>query len=359
MRSHSTHESALNLEITKLAIAETGVSLALYVGVGLYLGTFQYLALAVLVAPIMLLRTEKSTDWGLRAYRELYEAMSRQRILLYWLLVPIGLPIGGICIRVVATVYSALQRPLWTLRTLPQNWLRQTLCTDFFHPPEIIPGEVSHNVISEKKVPEFPLFLDLFRLEEGHPALLAILLSPLLMFGFLPSLIYRITFKATSIVYLPLVFVARLTLQSTLPLKVRLARITKGELEKVRRGISWGIVTILAAKIGLELGWVNLGYVAAKFPSQQLLEALLVPKAWAWWQIAVAADALLTFFLLFFADAALARLEGGHSWRDETVQGAVSTVSFTRGILSLAAISHGFYLAAVEADLLTRLLESC
>ena len=179
-----------------------------------------------------------------------------------------------------------------------------------------------------------------------------------MLIGYVPALIYRTSFKATSIVYLPLVFVAQLTLQSTLPMKVRVERITKGELEKVRRGISWGILTILVAKIGLALGWVELGYVVAKFPSQRLLEAVVVPQGWAWWQITIAADALLTFFLLFYADAALARLEGGHAWRDEIVEGTVSIVSFARGILSLAAISHGVYFAALETDLLTRLLES-
>ena len=78
MRSHSTPESALNLEITKLAIVETAVSLALYIGAGFYLGTFQYLTLAVLVAPLMLLRTERSTDWALRVYWRFGKAIAEK-----------------------------------------------------------------------------------------------------------------------------------------------------------------------------------------------------------------------------------------------------------------------------------------
>jgi len=46
MRFHSTPESAENLEITVLAIIETVLSIAIYVCLGLYLGTFKYLALA-------------------------------------------------------------------------------------------------------------------------------------------------------------------------------------------------------------------------------------------------------------------------------------------------------------------------
>ena len=68
MRFHSTPQSALHLEITKLAIIETLVSVGLYVGIGIYLGTFRYLALAILVAPLMLLRTDMSSEWGLKVY---------------------------------------------------------------------------------------------------------------------------------------------------------------------------------------------------------------------------------------------------------------------------------------------------
>ena len=62
MRSYSTPQSAVNLEITKLAIIESAASVALYVCIALYFGTFRYLATAVVVAPLMLFRTEASAD---------------------------------------------------------------------------------------------------------------------------------------------------------------------------------------------------------------------------------------------------------------------------------------------------------
>lgn len=62
MRTHSTPQSALNLEFTKLAIIECIASVAVYVGVALYFETFKYLAMAVVVAPLRLFRTEASTD---------------------------------------------------------------------------------------------------------------------------------------------------------------------------------------------------------------------------------------------------------------------------------------------------------
>lgn len=58
MRTYSTPQSALNGEITKLAIIECVVSVAIYVSIGMYFGTFRYLAVAVVFAPLMLFRTE-------------------------------------------------------------------------------------------------------------------------------------------------------------------------------------------------------------------------------------------------------------------------------------------------------------
>jgi hypothetical protein len=68
MRFNSTPESALNMEITKLAIIETVAAIALYIGIGAYFGTFRYLA--VTVAPLLLFRTEKSAEWGFKVYED-------------------------------------------------------------------------------------------------------------------------------------------------------------------------------------------------------------------------------------------------------------------------------------------------
>ena len=64
MRFHSTPQSVLDGEITKLAIIECVIAVALYVGIGLYFDTFSHYAVAVAVAPLMLFRTEASSIWG-------------------------------------------------------------------------------------------------------------------------------------------------------------------------------------------------------------------------------------------------------------------------------------------------------
>jgi hypothetical protein len=359
MRTYSTPQSALDGEITKLAILECVVSVALYLGVGVYLGTFKYLAWAVVVAPLMLFRTDFSADWGLRLYVKYLDRVEHtlpekraEYTRLDWVYFLIGLigvvltPLVGNAIRIVATVYWVIRKPLQTLKAIPQNWLRQCFCTDFAHPPEVVPKEATAD---HAEVVTFAEAFDEVRSGRGRDWTSLLIIFPFVSLGWLPSMIYRISFKATALAYVPLVWVAQATLQNPLPLKARLERITKGELEKVRRWLSGLILTTLVAKLALVFSWVDRGYVESKFPSQKVVTSFVVLDAWPWWQIALAVDALLTFALLFFADAALARIEGQIPWREERVMTTVAAVSFFRAALAVVTISHFFYIALLAA----------
>ncbi len=68
MRFYSTPLSALNGEITTLAIIECIVSVLGYVAAELHLGTLRYLAFAVAAAPIAQLRTDAASRSALMAY---------------------------------------------------------------------------------------------------------------------------------------------------------------------------------------------------------------------------------------------------------------------------------------------------
>jgi hypothetical protein len=101
----------------------------------------------------------------------------------------------------------------------------------------------------------------------------------------------------------------------------------------------------MASKVLLVYGWVEPGYLGDRLPSPQLVEAFLAPERWPWWQFALLGDALLTILLLLFADAALARVGSKGTWSEATVSTVVSTAAFSRGILALASVAHGFYAA--------------
>lgn len=365
MRTYSTPQSALNQEITKLAIIESIAAIGLYVAIGAYLGTFRYLAAAVIFAPLMLFRTEVSAEWGFKIYERSLNKLDENEFLNR--LPPVGrsiakmliTPAVGTSLRIVATVYWAVRRPLQTLGDTPQNWLRQCLCTDFVHPPELVPLEAAKG---SSNIPTFLGFLEVLRDEPefSSRAVLIIAASPFILLGWVPSIVYRISFKATALAYTPFIWAAHATLRSQLPVKTRLERITKGELEKVRRGFSWIIVTTLVAKFALLFTWVDRAYVESKFPSQKFVANFVILDGWPWWQITLGTDAVLTFVLLFFADAALARLDGEKTWREGTVLKTLATVSFVRAILSIATVSHFFYVAfrASAPNSVLRLLSS-
>jgi hypothetical protein len=368
MRTYSTPQSALNGEITKLAIIECVASAALYIGLGVYLGTFKSLAVAVVFAPFMLFRTESSADWGMRLYKRFFDYIDTWAsfksdhflreivIILISMLLVFVAPVVGTIIRIVATIYWAVRTPLHTLKEVPRNWLRQCLCTDFAHPPEIVPKEA---VADAETVASFTSFLNDLRLSSGFTrGGIVFIALPLLILGWIPSVIYRISFKATALAYIPFLWVAHSTLWNPLPLKARLERFTKGELEKVRRGISYLILSTLVAKGALVVNWIDRGKVESMFPSQKIVTDFVVLDDWPWWQITFGADALLTFILLFFADAALSRIEGQRPWREESVMTSVDTLSFLRASLGIVTMAHFFNIALMAAapDPIRRLL---
>jgi len=366
MRTYSTPQSAIDGEITKLAILECFLSAALYVGAGIYFGTFKYLAVAIVFAPLMLFRTDFSADWGLQLFVRASDRIGDwadhfdkewKRTLGTFLMFMV-IPFVGTAVRIIATVYWAFRRPLQTLRDTPRNWLRQAFCTDFAHPPEIIPKEALEK--DDSRLIRFVDYVEEMRKPEDFvsKSVGVVLLAPFLLVGWIPSVLYRVSFKATALAYVPFVWVTHATLRNPLPAKARLERFTKGELEKVRRGVSYIVIVTLAAKGALVFNWIDRSYIEAQFPSQKIVTDFVVLDAWPWWQVTFAADALLTFGLLFFADAAVSRIEGEQPWREESVITTVTTASFLRAAFGLVTISHFFYIALLAAapNLMRRLL---
>ena len=149
---------------------------------------------------------------------------------------------------------------------------------------------------------------------------------------------------------------AHTTLQNPLPVKTRLERITKGELEKVRRALSWIILLALLGKLALFFNFVDISDIVSKSLIERIVTKVVVTGGWPWWQFALVADALLTFLLLWFSDAALSRLDGPGAWGEDFVLKTTSTVSFVRAALSIVTMSHFFRVALLATVPITRLV---
>ena len=118
------------------------------------LGYTQYLAIAAVVAPLLLLRTHESIDKGLwyarylpdlvfsldavywRAHRKLRRLgyFSRTVLLLALLL------LSAVASKVAGTIVVVLAQPVRSLAAIPANWRRVTLCTDVAATPELDQG---------------------------------------------------------------------------------------------------------------------------------------------------------------------------------------------------------------------------
>lgn len=366
MRRTSTPTSAIALEPTWLAVFETVASVALYLALCHWVGSFLPLAVGIALAPLTLLRTEQSISWGLSAgsawgsakkrwtdfVSASWERVLNKSLLLAMAMVPLVVILDALpmmfsaamfpAFRTVTTVAAALARPLDALRGMPNNWVRQTLCMDFHHPPEVLPG-------SERvKTDHVPVLRDLSPATEGGWGAM-ILMFPFWLLAalmFVPAAVYRITFKATAVVYAPLVFVAKATLDRGLGLKSSLARITKGEFEKLRRWWARFALAVLLAKVLVLLGLLPLDKLRDWVPSDELIAIAVVPDSWPAWQIAVAGNALLTFGLLYWADAMFARLEARTLKRERVVANTLDLVTFTRGALSIYTVTVGFLISA-------------
>jgi len=347
MRIHSTTESVKAGEFTWLAIAECALSTALYLAIAHHLHTFHYYALAIALAPLALLRTDAAAEWALQRYQNT-NGMG-QRLLNQWgyydkrhpvFFVPSMVFVysvtiaWGLVYRIVSVTYWFFRQPIEAIRKMPSNWLRQALCVDLYAPPEIVPGEDAYKLEWEitdysgrtRNVPLGASIITFRRVFLGaeDPAVewqekelglkltaedprdwrLVMLRSAFILLLFFPAylvpLLYRISLKATCLVYAPFVWVAGATAGSADTLKVRLERIVKGEFEKSRRGFAKLVLFIAVVKFALNFGWIGSTEAAHEvlIGSEKLVDKFLEPKSWPWWHIALVCSGLLTPFSL-------------------------------------------------------------
>lgn len=203
----STPDSFATSKVSILAIIETIMASMIYLLIAFKYGT-AHLTIAVLLAPILLLRTDESVKYALehsRGYEKTafkyiitptmikqikiaFESVALLSIIIFFILgvlgifdnlipgasltiaryskggttnivfisVFAGLFVGGyiytkgIAIRLYATIRCTLISPYKALSSIPKNWWNQIICLDTLHPPEVIPGVIKFE--SEKNI---------------------------------------------------------------------------------------------------------------------------------------------------------------------------------------------------------------
>lgn len=355
MRLYSTPQSAEDGEVSLLAIVETILASGFSIYVAFRWNVVAHIAIGAAVAPLLMLRTPESTKLGF----DLFERIGGRFAGSVDLIVALGLPFVGPFVRIAATILGVRRNPRTSLLAIPSNWRRQCFSVDSSHPPEIVPGsEVGQKRWALTRAREglpghsWREFLGEFRRSKGLLGVGLGVLAMIYVLGVLysPALLYRWSFKATAIVWLPLVWVTTASLQKGLELKVWLKQIKEDdEIEKLRRKWSAFVLGVLGLKYLHITGWISAQPILDKIPDGKLETFYLIPEALPWWQIASGFNALLTFGLLFVASSALPRVSMTPPKWERGSKMSVEAASWMRGMLSWYSILAVIYIFGVES----------
>lgn len=352
MRLTSNKESVAHGEVSILAIVETLLAMALVFYLSSHFNTMRWLAVAMCFSPLLLLRTEESSKLGLEWYK-LYGnwvggVLGRMKPkrpgnigvikgLIFISLSYVAVNLGSFTIRIGATVWATLSVPGKALQAISKNWARVTLAMDSRFPPEWMPDHPTET---------FDTLIDGIRTMSGVARVFGVFLLVL----FLPSILYRWSLKATSIVYWPLVFVVRSTFSEGADVKTKLELIKRSDLSRIRA--LYGVVAIIAflVKLVLMIKWNGFVDACKGNPILDFLALYIAPAEIPKWQIATVINSALAVGGMIFAREALLRYDVGLPFPEKPVQRILGFVSGLRWMLALYSIICVGYITMREAQ---------
>jgi hypothetical protein len=350
IRWTSTPLSADRGEISVLAIVETLIANGISLWIAWQLQTLLHIAVSASLAPLLLLRTKRSTTFALARYLTIISSAPTGRAaeIIFLFIWVISLPFVSIFLKIYSTVRSLFLRPLISIEAIPYNWRRAVLCVDTIYPPEILPG--AERLCKRSKFRDFPTlrrYADAFRDNLGFTDLLFLASAGLFVgFTLFASIVYRFSLKSTALIWSPLLWVVWDARGSGVA-RVDLKHILDRPLYKVMRAYSALIAILFAVKIAL------------LFKIQAVVEALndaleskgiylyVAPHMLPSWQLAAVINALLAWLLYLFAEKQLAAREIGDptAFSDGNVRSILATTSVVRNLLAGWAIACTLYIA--------------
>ena len=369
---YSTSESAEQGEISALAIVETLVAMSLTIWIAVRYQTVVHVAISGCIAPFLLLRTQASTKLALSWFEEsgigdrvfmsamrlfqrlggLKEQNSLLKNFRWTLTIPIHTPSFLACVaslqvaRVAATVFAMVSEPTTALRAVAANWRRVALATDVCCSPEVLPGIETNACSGILSVLRFRVWMkstredlnwkkpvSFFRCCVFSPGAFALF--------YLPSILYRLSLKSTSLLYMPFMFVIRSHIGEDLSAKERIHDIKFGATEQLQW--HYAVIVVIANSAALLALFANIAVlnnaIESGGPMIALLCDLFLPtngqqltlKAW---HIARFANAAIVIGLLLYADKAERRLDSGR-WTENEVTTTFEIVRQVQLVLAL------------------------
>jgi hypothetical protein len=315
----SKRNTAENMELSVLALVETGASIGLYIWLVLQGFTLQ-LVLAAAIAPLLLLRTQMSIELGVHYSNQCAQFVegyvpkpNKANSVLFVvqsLISALAMPFLMICFigaKLIATVVAASSYPLRSILAIPDNWWRVIGCSDFAVAPDFIPGVRDF----EDRTPVVRLcnpirsFIEILsshkRLSRYHKAVIVAMLSPSLIV----SIFYRISLKGSSLIYLPLIWMTRGSTnkgndESDDSLKLSRAWVDRSKIELevlavdyVRQVLSVIIIAMFAVKYFFPTFVIELVDQISEYDRIGLSVLFIAPQIFPRWQVATLVNSII------------------------------------------------------------------
>jgi hypothetical protein len=240
-------------------------------------------------------------------------------ILIFWF------PAAALVSRIVSTILSVIRHPVLTLKAIPVNWSRVTLCQDLFSLPEIVPGYEHLGYRDDLKLSwnfaDFRRCFDSKKWDELSSLTIGLIIFGPLFYG--SSIAYRWSLKATALIYTPLLWTARSTLREFPSIPVALQRLRSNDISKITLKCSILIMVVFILKFIMMINvnafveWFN------KSEISRFLAIYVMPAQIPIWQIAAFVNALLEIAFFLFLGAMLQRVGHPDAWPDERIEGTI------------------------------------
>ena len=366
MRIFSTKDSIANKEVTVAAIFETILASAISLVVAIKYDTMMHIAVGACLAPVLLMRSPSSVKKGLEWFWTIIAKIKTEQIIHLQILIT----------SIVVRLLSPLYYPLEGIKNIPENWVRVVFQEDIRTDAEMVPGWGSPIIkitrvdyLKDTKYIFFNLFtwicfavwhhtLDrtytlfdnivfIIGIVSAITAFIVILVSPISLY--IASYLYRLSVKSTFYIWLPLIYLVKVSFDEKISLKANLEIMQKSASSQLARAISWLTIALFAWKVLFLpsiISWWNAQYLS------KFINIYLAPNEIPLWQLASAFNAALNIcgHYYFFDKAPILINEG--QLNENITKKILQIFKFTRGFISLYTIGVMLLLTVFSAQLL-------
>ncbi|MEH2492151.1 hypothetical protein [Bradyrhizobium sp. AZCC 2230] len=241
-----------------------------------------------------------------------------------------------------AVIIETIARPLDSLAAIPDNWRKTVLCTDSATLPEIIPGLESYPGFEDTFLLRFVKVVPHLRSLPSIAARVAGILY-IAIFLYVPAAFYRWSIKSTALIWSPLLWIFR-----PLQAKEAAGHFAEGIVTltkyKLSRAYSTIVLVILGFKICILLTWTSFKSFLEALYGWSLISHYLVPEAIPGWHVAAAANAVISWVILFRAEKYLLDVRIGAPSSPERIRRFFVISFIFRNLLSAYTVACTLYL---------------